>query len=343
MARPKGRAILVLGDQMRRVLVAVVVGFFAAACGLPFGLGLPTTSQLINGADDTIATTSGFEIVGSFSQGADKYSVDLQYQASGSTVHMDVTKGATHVEQLQVNGKVYARGQDIVAGYLSNDDFGQAAAKLIGSNYFTTKSVQPIDLSDITNANKVKANFLTSATYSRKDHEQVNGQDTAELSDSESILNITESSPYQLVRIRTKPGSSLSGTSDVDFTLKNYGKDFNLVAPAVSFDLDTFDGFPPFYSVSSINIKACDADPCVISAVVVNKGGSTTASARSGLTFTLTSNTDNSALGSCQVTISPDVAHGASTTKGCSITSAAWHNFAGNYLYDATVANPAYS
>jgi hypothetical protein len=329
---------------MRKVLVAGVVALIAAACGLPFGLGLPSTSQLINGADDTIAKTSGFEITGSFTQASDKYSVDMQYQASGPAVHMDVTKGSTHVEQLQVSGKVYARGQDVVGSYTGSDDFGQAAAKLIGSNYFTTKSLQRIDLSEITNADKVKANFLTSATYSRKDHEQVNGQDTAELSDSESILNITESSPFQLVRIRTKPGSSLSGTSDVDFTLRNYGKNFNLVTPAVTFDLDTFDGFPPFYSVAgSININGCNADPCVISAVLVNKGGVTTASAPPTITFTLTNKADNSALGSCQVTIAPNVAHGASTAKGCSITSAAWHTFAGTYLYDAAVTNPAYS
>jgi hypothetical protein len=306
-------------------------------------LGLPSTSQLINGADDTIAKTSGFEITGSFSQDSKKYTVDVQYQASGADVHMDVTQGSTHVELLQINGKLYTRGQDVVGSYTSTDAFGQAAAKLIGSNYFTTKSAQPIDLSDITNANKVKANFLTSATYSRKDHEQVNGQDTAELSDSESILNITESSPYQLVRIRSKPGSSLNSTSDLDFTLKNYGQSFNLVAPAATFDLDTFNGFPPFYSVASINVKGCDADPCVISAALVNKGGTTTGSAASTVTFTLTNQADNSPLGSCQITIAPDVAHGASTSKGCSITSAAWHSFIGNYLYDATVTNPAYS
>ena len=169
---------------MRKVLIVAVVGFIAAACGLPFGLGLPSTSQLINGADDTIAKTSGFEITGSFAEGPVKYMIDMQYQASGSAVHMDVTLGSTHEELLQVNGKVYTKGQDVVAGYTGTDDFGQAAAKLIGSNYFATKSSQPIDLSGITNADKVKANFLTSATYSRKDHEQVNGQDTAELSDS---------------------------------------------------------------------------------------------------------------------------------------------------------------
>ncbi len=328
---------------MRKVLIVAVVGFIAAACGLPFGLGLPSTSQLINGADDTIAKTSGFEITGSFAEGPVKYMIDMQYQASGSAVHMDVTLGSTHEELLQVNGKVYTKGQDVVAGYTGTDDFGQAAAKLIGSNYFATKSSQPIDLSGITNADKVKANFLTSATYSRKDHEQVNGQDTAELSDSESILNITESSPYQLVRIRTKPGSSASGVADLDFTLKNYGTNFNLVSPAVTFDLDTFDAFPPFYSVASINVKGCDADPCVISAALVNKGGTTTGSAASTVTFTLTNQADNSPLGSCQMTIAPDVTHGASTSKGCSITSAAWHSFLGKYLYDATVTNPAYS
>ena len=61
----------------------------------------------------------------------------------------------------------------------------------------------------------------------------------------------------------------------------------------------------------SIEIKtlagttSCD-DPCVLSAVVENKGGTTGASSPSTVNFALTSDTDNSVLGSCKVTIQPD-------------------------------------
>jgi hypothetical protein len=328
---------------IRRLVVAGVVGLLASACGLPFGLGQATTAQLLNGAADNIANAKSFEMTGSFTESSNNYTMDIQYQASGPSVHMDVTQGAIHVELLQVNGKVYYKGADAVSSYTTSDEFGKAEAKLIGNNWFTTSAATPIDLSDITNANKVKANFLTGASYDRKDNVQFNGQDTAELTDSDSIINITESQPYDLVRIRTKPGKTISGgMSDGDLALKNYNKDFGLGAPTLAYDLDDPTTLPPYYVVGSVNINGCDADPCVISAVVVNKGGTKTPTGASVLTFTLTSKADNSALGNCKVNITPDISHGASTTKGCSITSPAWSAFSGTYLYNATVDNPSY-
>ena len=62
--------------------------------------------------------------------------------------------------------------------------------------------------------------------------------DTAELSDSNDILNITEASPYQLVRLRTKPGKTVSDVKDGDLTFSNYNKNFNISVPTDAFNLD---------------------------------------------------------------------------------------------------------
>jgi len=322
-------------------MVGGVVSMLAAACGLPFGLGQATTAQLLNGAADNIANAKSFEMKGNFTESSNNYTMDIEYQSTGPSVHMDITQGAVHVELLQVNGKVYYKGSDAASSYTGSDAFGKAQAKVIGDNWFTTKDATPIDLSDITNANKVKTNFLTGATYDRKDSVQVDGKDTAELTDADSIVNITESQPYQLVRIRTKAGKDVNGMTDGDLTLTNYNKDFGLSTPTTSYDLDDPSTFPAYYAVLSVNVNQCD-DPCRISAVITNKGGTKSGSAPSVLKFTLTSKADNSSLGSCTINITPDFSHGASSTKGCSISSSQWTAFSGTYLYDASIDNPAY-
>jgi hypothetical protein len=326
---------------IRRLVVAGVVGLTATACGLPFGLGQATTAQLLNGAADNIANAKGFEMSGSFAETSNSYSMDVQYQSAGPSVHMDITQGSIHIELLQVNGKVYYKGSDALSGNTGSDDFGKAEAKLIGDNWFTSGSATPIDLSDITNANKVKANFLTGATYDRTDGVQVDGQATAELTDSDSIINITESQPYELVRIRTKPGKNINGMSDADLTLKNYNKDFGLASPTLAYDLDDPTTLPPYYSVVSISVSRCD-DPCIITAVVTNKGGTKSGATPSVLKFTLTRQDNNSVLGTCTVNIAPDFAHGTSATRGCSISSPQWSAFGGTYLYAGSIDNPGY-
>jgi hypothetical protein len=329
---------------MRRLVIVGVASLMMAACGLPFGIGQASTSQLINGAADTLSKATGFEVTGMFTTGSDKYQIDLQYQSSGAA-HMDMTKGTTHLEVLQINGKAYYRGKDFVASVAGTDAFGQALARAVGDKWFTSKDATPLDMSGFTDAAKVKANFLNTLSVSRKDNVTYNGADTAELSDSDSILNITESSPYELVRLRTQTGKTVSDVTDMDLAFSNYNKDFNITQPTDVFQMDDPTTWPPFYVVTAVNLSGCTGDPCRVAATVQNNGGAKGASASSTVTFTATNDADKSVLGTCKATISPDIANGAKATVSCAISGGAWSAFVqngGNYHVDAEPDNPAY-
>lgn len=330
---------------MRNVLLAGAALLMIGACGLPFGLGRPSTSQLENGAADNLAKAKSFEAKGSMTQDSKPYTFDIQYVAP-SNVHISATQSGLSFEVLQISGTVYYKGTEYLDS-LTTDQNAQKVFKAAGSRWITSKDIQSIDTSQITDVNKAKASFLTTIAQQRTDDVGVNGQQTAELTTSDSIINITENSPYQLVRVRSVKGKTLNGASDMDMTFSNYGKDFALSQPSDAFNLDDPSTWPPYYQVDSVSQKtlagttSCD-DPCVLTAVVENKGGVNGASAPSTVSFALTSDTDNSVLGSCKVTIQPDKPNGQKFNVSCSIQSAAWTNFTGNYHYAANIDNPAY-
>jgi len=329
---------------MRRLVVVGAVSLMMAACGLPFGIGQASTSQLLNGAADNLAKASGFEVSGKFTTGSDKYQIDLKYQSSGAA-HMDITKGTQKLELLQINGKAYYRGKDFVAATAGTDAFGQALARAVGDKWFTSKDAAPLDMSAFTDASKVKANFLTSLSVTRKDNVSVNGTDTAELSDSSTIENITESSPYQLVELRTQSGKTSSDVSDMDLAFSNYGQNFNITQPTDIFQMDDPTTWPPYYQVTSINLNGCSGDPCMVAATVTNSGGAKGATAPSTVTFTLTNDADSSTLGTCTATVAPDVDNTKTATVSCKITGGAWTAFVqngGGYHAKAVADNPAY-
>jgi hypothetical protein len=330
---------------MRKLLLIGAAALMMAACGLPFGLGRPSTSQLENGAADNLANATSFEAMGTFSESSTNYTFDTKY-VKPSTEDILVTQGTLNYEVLQIGGKVYFKGNAYLSSVLTSPD-AQQILKAVGDRWFTTSTAQLVDTSAITDANKVKANFLTTIAAQRTDDVVVDGQKTAELTLSDFILNITESSPYRLVRLRSVSGKAVSGVSDFDMKFTNYGQDFGIQQPTNVFDLDDPTTWPPLYQVDSVTqvvisgTTSCN-DPCVLNAIVENAGGVNGASAPSTVTFTLTSDTDNSTLGSCKVTIQPDRPHGQKFNVSCTIQSAAWTNFTGNYHYKADIDNPAY-
>jgi len=290
---------------MRRLLGVAAAALLAAACGLPFGLGLPSTTQLINGADDELAKASAFEMAGRFTTGSDSIQLDVQLTAP-STVQMTVTVSSIQREVIQIGGKVYNRGKDYVPTLLGTDTNGTALAHAVGSHWFTSKDAIPLDTSGFTVTSKLKTQFLSALTYNRKDNVSADGVDTAELSGSASILNITESSPYRLVRLRTAQGQTVSDVTNLDFVFTNYNKNFGTQAPTNVFDLDDPTTWPPYYFAESISISnggcthsSCwSGGPCstpsdcqakamgwrsatLLSSVLKNHGGTTGASAPS--------------------------------------------------------------
>ena len=332
-----------------RIAVVAAAGLLAAGCGSPFGgQSLPSTSQLVNGAADGFAKATSLEVSGTFTEASASYTVDIQF-APPSTAHLTVTQNnKLRFEGLAVNGKIFFRGRDFIALLLGSGTSDQQLAKAVGDRWFTSsapKDVIPLDVSPFTDASKVKANFLTTLPAKRKDNVTSSGVMTAELTTDDYIVNITEASPYRLVSLRTAQGKTVQQLTDATLAYSNFNKDFAIQTPTDVVDKDNHSTWPPMYTRVSIEHSGCN-DPCTLSAVYRNDGGTTGASAPSTVNFTLTSKADGSALGSCKATIQPDVANGQTVTESCSISSSAWTAFNsvnGNvYIYNAVVDNPAY-
>ena len=330
---------------MRKLLMTSATALVICACGLPFGLGRASTSQLENGAADNLAKAKSVEAKGTFTQGTTDYQFDTKYVAP-TTEDVQVTQGTVSYEVLQMNGKVYLKGSQFLASQISDPTEAQQLAKVVGDRWYTSNNAQPVDTSAITDANKVKANFLSTIADKRNEDVKVDGQNTAELTLGDFILNITEDSPYRLVRLRSANAKTVQGISKVDMKFTNYDQNFSLPAPTNVFDFDDPTTWPPRYQVDSVSqvtiagTTSCN-DPCILSASVENTGGVNGAKAPSTITFVLTAS-DQSSLGSCKATIQPDRPHGQKFTVSCTIQSSAWTNYSGNYTYSATPDNPAY-
>ena len=324
---------------MLKLLVTSATALVIAACGLPFGLGRPSNAELENGAADNLAKATSFEAKGAFTEGATTYQFDVMHVAP-ATEDVQVTQGALTYEELQINGRFYYRGSQYLTSVIGN-----ILVRGVGTRWFASNEITPIDLSPFIDANKVKA-FLNSGAGQRTDDVIVDGQGTAELTLSVGIVNITENSPYRVLRLRSVKGTTVGGVSGFDVMFTNYNKDFGIQAPTNAFDYDDPTTWPPLYHVDSVSqvaipgTNSCN-DPCVLMAVVENMGGVNGASASSTITFALTAS-DQSPLGSCKATIQPDRPHGQKFTVSCTVQSSAWTNYSGNYSYRATADNPAY-
>lgn len=317
-----------------------VAGVLGPACSLPLiGHSLPTTAQLINGAAAGFANATGVEVVGAFSQGTDNYAIDMQVNEP-ATAHVKVERNSTQIEVIQAGGKVYYRSPDMLNGLLGTTALDRSIEHAVGDRWYTYKDTQLIDLSPFTEPAKVKANFFNTLAVKRKDNVSSSGLMTAELSAQDFVIDITESSPHRLVFLKTAPGKLIQDYSDVHMVFTKYNQDFAIQAPTNVFDIDDHTTWPPLYYRVSINNSRCN-DPCVLSAVFQNDGGTSGASSASTVTFSLADSSKNP-LGSCARAISPDVPNGQKVTVTCAISTAAWSRFSGSYYYDATVDNPGF-
>ncbi len=105
---------------MRKLLLTSATALLIAACGLPFGLGKPSTSQLVIGAADSLAKAKSFEAQGTFSESGTNYQFDAKYVAP-STEDLQITQGSLSYELIQISGKVYFKGSDYLASIIGNN------------------------------------------------------------------------------------------------------------------------------------------------------------------------------------------------------------------------------
>jgi len=311
------RALVQARPRARAGLVGVVVIAALSGCDLPVGLGLPTTRSLETGATGTLAAADSFEITGSYSEGGNQWSIDLQLSRPDSE-YVTVTTPDLKLEAIILGNNTYFRGQQFLSAHMGTDLVSRSFVKAAGNGWWKGSAGQVPHLADLTDGNAFRSTFLGQAVTQRIDHVSVDGIDAVDLSGARGEVFITAQAPYRVLRVRLKHGVVVDGIRDADLRFVNYNHDFQISAPTNVIDFSNLTTLPPIYTVVSVDTSGCGS-PCVVSALIKNLGGLVGARAPSTITFAMTDTASRQVLGSCQARVVPDVAYNATTTVTCSI------------------------
>jgi hypothetical protein len=281
------------------------------------GLDLPTTRSLETGATGTLVAADSFEITGSYSEGSDHWSIDLQLSRPGSE-HVTVTTADVKLEAIIIGNNAYFRGQQFLSAHMGSDTASRSFVRAAGNGWWKGSAGHVPQLTDLTDGNVFRSTFLGPAITQRTDHVSVDGVDAVDLSGARGEVFITAKAPYRVLRVRLKHGVVVDGIRDADLRFVNYNHDFGISAPADVIDFSNLTTLPPIYTVVSVDTSRCGS-PCVVSAMLKNLGGLLHAQAPSTITFTMKDTASRQVLGSCQTQVVPDVGYNATTTVTCRI------------------------
>jgi hypothetical protein len=303
--------------QARAGLAGAVVVAALSACDLPFGLDLPTTRSLESGATGTLVAADSFEITGSYSEGSNQWSIDLQLSRP-SAEQVTVTTSDIKLEAITLGNDAYFRGQQFLSAHMGSDLVSRSFVKAAGNGWWKGSAGHVPQLTDLTDGNAFKSTFLGQAVTQRTNHVSVDGIDAVELSGARGDVFITAQAPYRVLRVRLKHGVVVDGIRDADLRFVNYNSDFRISAPADVIDFSNLTTLPPIYTVVSVDTSGCGST-CVVTALLKNLGGLLHAQAPSTITFIMTDTASRQVLGRCQTQVVPDVKYNATTTVTCSI------------------------
>jgi hypothetical protein len=303
--------------RARAGLVGVVVLVALSACDLPLRLDLPTTRSLESGATGTLVAADSFEITGSYSEGSNRWSIDLQ-MARPRSQHVTVTTANEKLEAIILGTNAYFRGQQFLSAHMGSDLVSRSFVKAAGNGWWKGSAGQVPQLTDFTDGNAFKSTFLGQSVTQRTDHVSVDGVDAVDLSGARGEVFITAQAPYRVLRVRLNHGVIIDGIRDADFRFVNYNHDFGISAPADVIDFSNLTTLPPIYTVVSVDTSGCGS-PCVVSALLKNLGGLLHAQAPSTITFTMADTASRQVLGRCQTQVVPDVGYNATTSVKCTI------------------------
>ena len=298
-------------------MVGAVVVAALSACDLPFGLDLPTTRSLESGSTGTLLGADSFEITGSYSDGSNRWSIDVQLRQPGSE-SVIVTAADVKLEAILIGNDAYFRGQQFLSAHMGSDIVSRSFVKAAGNGWWKGSAGHVPQLTDLTDGNAFRSTFLGQAITQRTDHLSVDGVDAVDLSGTRGEVFISAQAPYRVLRVRLKHGVVVDGIRDADLRFVNYNSDFQISAPADVIDFSNLSTLPPIYTVLSVDTSGC-ASPCALSALLKNLGGMTGARAPSTITFTMTDTASRQPVGRCQAQVVPDVGYNATTTVSCTI------------------------
>ena len=329
------------------VLAGATIVAALSACQAPFGLGEPSTRALEDGAVASLVAANNVEIIGSYSESSDKWSIDLQ-MLRPATQHVVVSKADLKLEAIIVKDPAsnsnayvgYFRGNQFLSQHMGTDSNSRNLVKAAGNAWWKGSASDVPRLVSLTDGTGFRTTFLGTAVAQRFDHVTVDGVEAVNLSGPRADVFVAATAPHRLLRVHTKQGAAVDGISDADLRF-SFAGNFHIVAPTDVIDFSNLSTLPPIYTVLSVDASGC-ITPCVVSALLKNLGGKVGARAPSTITFTMTDSASKKTIGSCQVPVQPDVGYNATTRVTCTITLASGQQ-ANAALITATPDNPGHA
>ena len=317
--------------QAKHSALALMAGAAAvvalSACDAPFNLGQPSTRALENGAAGTLTAAKSFEIIGSYSESGDPWSIDLQV-VRPATQHVTVSKADLKLEAIIFKDPAgsgptdaaYFRGNQYLSQHMGSDPNSRNLVKAAGNAWWKGPTGGVPRLPDFTDGSSFRATFLGPAVAQRFDHVSMDGVDAVNLSGPRADVFVATAPPYRLLRVRMKKGAAVDGINDADFKFSNFGRDFQITVPTDVIDFSNLSTLPPIYTVVSVDTSKCTST-CVVSALLKNLGGKLNARAPSTIMFNMVDAASKQTVGSCQAQVKPDVGYNATTTVSCTISA----------------------
>jgi hypothetical protein len=299
--------------------VAAAVLVTLTACGLPFGLGLPSIRALNSGAAASLDAAKSFRISGSYTESANAWTIDLEL-VRPATEHVVLNGLNDDLEAIITDQGSYFRGQKFLSNHMGSDPLSRSLVQATGGAWWTGLPATAPDLPDFTKGSRLASTFLGTAVTSRTDHVSVAGVPAVELSGPRADVYVGAAPPYQVLRIHMKNRAVVDGISNADLTYDDFNRDFAIVAPSGAVNFADLSTLPPVYTVVSVDTSGCGS-PCAVTASLKNLGGRSGARAPSTVTFTMTDPQTNTVIGTCMVTVQPDIVHSATTSVSCTISA----------------------
>ena len=263
--------------------------------------------------------------------------MDLQLERPAS-IHLVLAGGSTPLEAIVTGGSAYFRGRQFLLSHVATDSRSQELASIAGDSWWKGLPGNLPKLTDFTDGQAFRSTFLGPAAGRRTDHVSVDGIPAVEFSGPRADAYIAVAPPEQPLRLRVHPGLTIDGIQGADLRYGNFGRLPPITPPAGVIDFSNASTLPPLYGVVSVDTSRCGS-PCVVTAQLVNVGGTQPARAPSTVTFTLTGAVSGVTLGSCQVKVIPDVGHSSTTTVGCTSPGVAGSDLNAATV-TATMTNP---
>jgi hypothetical protein len=290
----------------------------ATACDPPFGLGLPTTRAVENGAVSTLDAAQSLEISGSYVDAGQTWTIDVQFERPDRE-HALVEGPAGRLEAIVLGGSAtYFRGRDFLAHHMGADPISQNLVKAAGDGWWKGSMTNAPTLPDLTDGDLFRTAFLGPAVTQRTDDIDFDGFNAVELAGPRSEVFISEAAPHRLLGVHFRKEVTVDGFHEADLRYRNFNHPFGIAEPNDVIDFSNLSTLPPIYTVLSVDTSRC-ATPCLVSALLKNLGATQGALAPSRVTFKMTDAASGKVAGSCQVEVRPDVPYNATTTVSCTI------------------------